>query len=471
MRPAVLTGVLIVLFFVSLGLSQWGSVHEPEVNFFFTPSRVWELMAGALCAIWLISRSPKPSEPLAIIGLAMIVAAIILFDTSTPFPSVYTLLPVLGACLVLMFAHPSTYVQKLLSCAPLVGIGLISYSVYLWHQPLFVFARLHFGPELTLLQIAILILATFVLSYFTWLWVEQPVRKAEYRWSRTRGQVLALSAVGMLASVIAFAALDNEKRYLAGLTPRQIEYLPYLRYEADLRDAEDGGSGSCNGNEDFSVEDCLILSDTRANVLLIGDSHASHFHDAFVAVYPEVSIMQATASGCRPLLNYDGKQPCTDLARTLLESFIPEADLDAVIVSGRWKSRDLEAVGITVAHLTEHVPNVIVMGPTMEYTTDVPLILMKYADSGLATIADIAMSVRREDRAEVSQSMAEATIANGARFVDVQEYLCSEERCRLFTPNGDLITYDYGHFLQEAAIWLIGEVRNSGAIRLEDLGG
>ncbi|WP_108817016.1 acyltransferase family protein [Loktanella sp. Alg231-35] len=473
MRPAILGGVVLGMFVASLALSQWGSLHEPEVNFFFTPSRVWELMAGALCAIWKVSRTPKPNDALAFIGLAMVVSAMFIYDTSTPFPSFYTLLPVVGACLLLS-AHPGTYVQKVLSCAPLVGIGLISYSAYLWHQPLFVFARLKIGPDLTLLQIAILILATIALSYVTWRWVEQPVRKAEYRWSRTRGQVFALSGAGIAASIIAFATLDNEEHYLAGLTPKQIEYLPYLRHEAELREASDADTNRCSvsgGLANFDVERCLELSDTKANVLLIGDSHASHFFDALVAEYPEVNMMQATASGCRPLLNYAGDRECTDLARFLLETYIPDSDIDAVIVSGRWRSRDVQAARTTAAHLRPHVANVIVMGPTIEYTIDLPQILMKHADADLATIIDVATSLRRMDRTEVSQMMAEATVAAGAKYVDVQAFLCAQDRCRVFTPDGVPITYDNGHFLPEAATWIIREMRSTGALRLEDIGG
>ncbi len=474
MRRAALTVVIGALFVASLALSQWGSVHEPEVNFFFTPSRVWELMAGALCAIWQRARAPRPIGAAALAGLAMILASVLFYDASIPFPSLYTLLPVVGTALVLLFAHPGTAVQTVLRAAPLVGIGLISYSAYLWHQPLFVFARLRLGespgPALT----TVLIAATLVLAYVTWAWVEQPVRKAEYPWVRRRWQVFACSAAGIVAIVVAYQSLDNEDHYLANLTAAQRTYVPYLKYQSEMRTSDENTRCHLSTRADdvgfFTRETCLQLSADKPNVLLIGDSHAAHLKTALTKAFPEVNLMQATSSGCKPTLPYKGAKRCTDLLQYVLEDFLPGADVDAVIVSARWNASDAPGARDILGLLTKVVPNVVVMGPTMEYETLVPRILMKFADLDREAITQIAMQLRTVDRPEVNRMMAETARAAGVHFVDVQSVLCQDDQCRIFTPDGVPVSYDYGHFTREAALWAVRQLRASGALSPQDLG-
>lgn len=473
-QRAVLSGIVLAMFCASLALAQWGATYEPDVNFFFTPSRVWELMAGALCAFWQVSRQPKPNELAAAAGLAMVLISIFFYDRAIPFPSLYTLLPVGGTALLLLYAHRGTRVHTILSSAPLIGIGLVSYSAYLWHQPLFAFARMSMIEPLVLWQTFALILITFALAYLTWLWIEQPVRKSKSGWFRTRGYVFALSATGIGALVLSFMTLDNEQRFYASLSAEQRRYLPYLNYASEARNEENHticSLGSANNNlAFFDRQECLKISESMPNVLLMGDSHASHFYKALAQVFPEANILRATASGCRPLLDYSGQKRCTDLARFLLEDFLATEEVDAVIISARWRQTDEGALRSTFAYLRSVVPNVVVMGPTMEYDTDLPKILMKYADRGQEEITQIAAQLRREDRTEMSRKVALASNETGAVYVDVQETLCPDDVCLIFTPDGAPITWDYGHFTDDAALWIIQEMRDSGALRLEAIG-
>ena len=166
-------------FVVSLALAQWGAYHKPSSAFFLLPTRAWELLLGSFCALYLHKRAcPTGRVPgaLAMLGLAGIVAAFFLYDTTTPFPSLYTLLPTGGAALVILCARPGTWAHAVLSLRGCVGLGLISYSAYLWHQPLFVFARYrHITPpsEAVMQLLCGVVLA---LAYLSWRYVEQPFR-------------------------------------------------------------------------------------------------------------------------------------------------------------------------------------------------------------------------------------------------------------------------------------------------------
>ena len=139
---------LSLLFFISLGISYWGSYNSPSAAFFLLPTRGWELLVGAFAAFYLKANnhlnSLNVNQTFSLLGFGMIIYSIIAFDKTTPFPGLFALIPTFGTGLIILCAVPKTFVHKLLSLKIIVGIGLISYSAYLWHQPLLAFARHRF---------------------------------------------------------------------------------------------------------------------------------------------------------------------------------------------------------------------------------------------------------------------------------------------------------------------------------------
>ena len=134
--------VILIAAAVSLGLSEWGWRNAPSANFYLAPTRAWELFAGTLCAFAQDKNKTSPSNPLSLLGLFLIGFSIFYYGKETPFPSIYTIVPILGTALILYYGSATTIVFKLLSIKVVVGVGLISYSTYLWHHPLFAFARI-----------------------------------------------------------------------------------------------------------------------------------------------------------------------------------------------------------------------------------------------------------------------------------------------------------------------------------------
>ena len=165
---------VVVIAAISLLLAEWGWRNKPSANFYLAPTRAWELFAGSICAFLTVGRTLKSNNVLSGIGLAAIIFAIFTFDKNTPFPSVYALVPVVGTALIILFGRQGTLVATLLSMRVFVGIGLISYSAYLWHQPLFAFARLGSLTEPSHILMAVLAVAALLLAWVTWRWVEQP---------------------------------------------------------------------------------------------------------------------------------------------------------------------------------------------------------------------------------------------------------------------------------------------------------
>ena len=107
--------MILVIALSSLLLSEWGWRNNPTGNFYLAPSRAWELLAGSIAAFIVHKRGVKKNNFLALLGLTFIILSIFSYDKSTPFPSVYTLVPVLGVMLLILYAEKETLPAKLLS--------------------------------------------------------------------------------------------------------------------------------------------------------------------------------------------------------------------------------------------------------------------------------------------------------------------------------------------------------------------
>ena len=143
---------------------------------------------------------------LSLVGLVMIAVSVHTYSESTLFPSMLALLPVLGTVMIILFS-PGTPVASLLSTPLLVWIGLLSYSAYLWHQPIFAFVRLHNGENPSTLVALGLIAAVFALSYLSWRFIEMPFRSR----SRTSLRQVLLFVGGLTAINVAYAVASIQQ--------------------------------------------------------------------------------------------------------------------------------------------------------------------------------------------------------------------------------------------------------------------
>ena len=234
-----LVAIISFIGLFSLGLTEWGWRHFPEANFYLIPTRAWELMIGALTAFYLYDRAESVAKQKAqgtigrldkrsairrttclthsriinqfasMLGFALIIVSIFLLDRDIPFPSLYALAPTVGTALIIIFTTTDTWVYQILSQRLFVGIGLISYSAYLWHQPLFVFTRIMSLEEPSQWLLGLLSIATFLLAYLSWRFVEMPFRNKR-RFNRK--QIFTVSLIGSLIITgigIVFIATDG----------------------------------------------------------------------------------------------------------------------------------------------------------------------------------------------------------------------------------------------------------------------
>jgi len=204
-------GVILALIAAVAVASVFTSINEvrnfPSAAFYLLPSRAWQLLVGAL-ASFLAARWPSAAlrqpavrlaaEAVGWVGMLMIVLALFLFDERTPFPGINAALPTVGATMVLLGGTDRTTLGRMLAWRPLVGLGLISYSAYLWHQPLFAFTKHALLADLPTDLAVVLCAVTVVLACMSWRYVEQPFRDRDFI---SRNTVFALSAAGIAAFV------------------------------------------------------------------------------------------------------------------------------------------------------------------------------------------------------------------------------------------------------------------------------
>ena len=190
--------IFLLMAVAAVASFAWSLVEvpsDPQAAFFLLPSRGWELLAGAmLAAIPASGMARRPREVVSALGLILVLAPMFLFGKETAFPGPAAIPPVLGAAL-LIYAGGATLAGRVLSARPLVGIGLISYSLYLWHWPLTVFAR-EVSFELPLMWKLAILVASLTLGYLSWRWIETPFRTGSFLGTKKRSlRFGALSAV------------------------------------------------------------------------------------------------------------------------------------------------------------------------------------------------------------------------------------------------------------------------------------
>jgi len=191
----------------SLIAAQYYAKADSQFDFFLLPTRGWEILAGALIACYARHLEQGGAAVLlresgSLIGIALIAYAVFFFDDGTPSPSLYALIPVLGAVLVIVYADESTLVGKMLGLKALVGVGRVSYSLYLFHQPVLAFARQRLLAEPDLLTVSVLLLVTLALSYASWRFIEQPFRNRTILSRPRLFTIGGCAAVCLLASAL-----------------------------------------------------------------------------------------------------------------------------------------------------------------------------------------------------------------------------------------------------------------------------
>lgn len=308
----------------SLLISEWGWRNEPKANFFLFPTRAWELFAGSIAAFIIKTNGIRSNQILSAVGLLAILYSIFFYTEATPFPSVYALVPVVGSVLIVLYATNETIAGRILATRPFVAIGLISYSAYLWHQPLFAFARIRMTDAPSMSLMLLLSVLALVLAAFSWKYVEQPFRLKAVT---SRRLIFSGSIVG-IAFFVALGLTGNAlnpqfEQYWLAKQPENVRdtYVVLSRANPELSNwgADEFGNqdlAECRfnaRNPTPEVQDRLLACAEKygPGVLILGDSHAMDLYGVVASRFPDHPfIVGISQGGCRvfdwePECHYD----------------------------------------------------------------------------------------------------------------------------------------------------------------------
>ncbi|NQY15579.1 MAG: acyltransferase [Henriciella sp.] len=320
--------IIVAMAAISLLLSEWGWRNTELANFYLAPTRAWELFAGSIAAFAVQKYGVQKNNALASLGLGAILFAIFVYDKNTPFPSVYALVPVLGTVLLILYADKETYAAKLLSRSLFVGIGLISYSAYLWHQPLFAFSKIIWLDLHGVLAFA-LVLITFPLAYLSWRFVETPFRdKSKFG----RGHIFTFS----LAGILFFSAIGIFGLTSNGFESRQAWNDHYILTEGPQEKFNDACLLQNPQLDDFST--CRASQENLPTIALIGDSHSFVLYEAMAARFPNETIINIGKWECLPFVNDEhlGRGGCEEYQQKTGAFLDANPQIHTIILAGYW---------------------------------------------------------------------------------------------------------------------------------------
>ncbi len=421
--------------------------HSSAV-FYLLPFRAWELLLGSLLAIGAVPaiRSRAAARFGGLLGLALIAVSVVLLDSQSLFPGWNALPACLGAALVIHFGADGgvSLSGRLLSWRPLRLVGLISYSLYLWHWPMIVFYSYLFGELVPVTAVA-LVGATFVVAWLSWRFVERPFRRPlSPRASRPR--ILAVAAGALVLTSLVTLSMP---RAAAAVSPLSAAQQSLLRQQSapgpEWRADRCFLYAATATFDDYDTATCLgdaAGSDGRRRVLLLGDSHAAQYYPGLVSALPGEEILQATASGCRPVLPLSGKSFCTAVLRYAIEDWLPRQPdrIDTIVVAARWDRQDPAGLAAMVDRLRPYARQVVVLGPIVQYILPLPRLLVA-AEQGIGRPVE---AYRVRDTRALDRSIAAVATSHGATFVSVYDTLCPD-RCTTTTSSGAVMQFDYGH--------------------------
>ena len=452
--------VLIIGFIISLGLAEWTSRNYPSASFYFLHARMWELIAGSILAYFEIIKGHRSKNQLLnlilpTIGLLLIGYSIIFFDDNIFHPSFYTLFPIIGVCLIIWFSNKDELITKILSTKLFVGVGLISYSLYLWHYPIFAFARTthvfkdNFIKELSA---GLIILFLSILTYYLF---ERPARNKKNKFK----VILSIITISISILIIFNFTTIKKNGYKNRFYFSKFYSLDELSYVKD--------------SKNFEIDYNYDNYDNRKNVLIVGNSHAedvlnilsktnlknkiyfnltspkvrkddynyqiSYLHDYFVEKKAIIDF-------------YDGN------FFDHLEKQYENSDL--IIFSTQYQSNDLKILDNLIKKIKKDKKKIIIFDNALEQTTNRFNRLdyyiykhKKFPEKNTLKNIEEKMFKDLKNKKDINKKINLIAKRNNIFLVKREKIFCNfeEKRCPSVTEEGYKIYYDYGHITDKGA--------------------
>ncbi len=437
-----------IFFFMSLISTQIISIKYPLNNFYFINVRIWELLAGSIIAYLNLNRfkyNNKFTNYLPFLGLTFILFSIFLLNDKMSLPSIYSVPAVIGTCLIIFFANSDNFITKFLSLRGFVFLGLISYSLYLWHFPLLAFYNyIYFESDKFIIKILIIFLSIIlsILSYFV---IEKPFRNKK----KINNKKLFISVVALFFIILSSSLflLEKNNNTQKGLYEKvSVDKYKY-KDEVDVKLKEIILSNNFNKK-----------NDDEKNILIIGNSHGM---DMFLMFKLNKALFQ----------NYNFEWYEFDFLKNELidKDFSNEKNIkfkkvfhnsDIILFSNRWSSNDIDLLEKFINPIKERNKKIIVANHNVtlpsvgkrEVTLLDQFIINNKKLPSKSELVNLEHQyfdymINDKKRNRFNNKLKIISKKHQIPLLDKSIYQCDFEskKCKIFTPDGDKINYSSHH--------------------------
>ena len=450
-----IVALLGIMFVVSLAAAQWAVYAMPAAAYYLLPARVWELIIGAIAAYYLYKTNRKKisratGEVCGWFGVVLILYAVFAFSEETRFPGLYALVPTLGAVLIILFATQQTAVGRFVGNKAFVGIGLISYSAYLWHQPLFAFARYKTLLEPSYPAFLALSVLALVLAYFSWKYVEAPFRKSGKIAGRTI-VTLSFSFTLFFVSVGYFGHAKNGfddriDRVLLGDIGHE-EFHKYL--DEKYFDCEPKAVAESALSYGPFLR-CKQSHQGTPEIVLLGDSHAEHLFLGLAENLPDKNLA---------FYIQDGKPYVGNLVfKPIFDELLSNGQTQQIIFTMYYLEKVDPLDGGFYEGFSSTIKALLKAGKSVTLVGDVPSFNLNPIQCLARKLsADCILSIEDVERQRMIYDNVLDRLANEFRlnYVRIDEIFCSDKICSM--SQGNSILYRDNHHLNIIGSKIVGK--------------
>ena len=455
--------------------------HNTE-TFYWPTSRVWELLVGACLAFSLKSMKDRSQDNknqfdtllislvykktstskndffwnvVSIAGTLLIALPVCLLTEKSVFPGWWAICPTFGTALLIL-SGPTAWINKsILSSRLLVGIGLISYPLYLWHWPLLVFTRTIVGHPIPDNTLFVIIILSVVLAFLTYILIDKPLRL---------GSCVKVRVVFICVPLIMIGVLGYYTYSLEGLPSRfpiGIQTLTSVSFDRRLYrlnkchlepDSDESKFGSCTDN---------MEKPASTAVLVWGDSYAAHLFPGIRAAKSNLRITQLTASRCPPIKDLEeSERPLCQRINDYVLKRISNEKPNTVVLAAHWNVyRRWNNITKTIMYLRNaSIKNIYLIGPLPLWREKLPRLLYNYyLRDPFHRVPKRTSFGLNPGSAQLDAAMQVFAAEMKINYVSVYKLLCNSEGC--LTRSGEkldtVMAWDDGHLTVAGSVFIV----------------
>jgi peptidoglycan/LPS O-acetylase OafA/YrhL len=337
-----LLGLTVAAFVISFAFSVYTSYYHEWASYYLLPSRAWQMMMGAVLAIIVIEFSVgrRLANVLAVLAALCILFPLFFYTKGTRFPGLSAFVPTFGAALIIFIGSTCTgsWLTRVLSCSWIKFIGIISYSLYLWHWPIFAFLRNYQADtQLSLFFSLAGLLLSFLMAYLSWRFIESPFRDKTL-FSRKAVFVVMGASSGLLVCLCLAIV------FLQGVPSRIDPQI--ISLSSVIKDAAINSPCMNKKSEDIKKGNVCSLGDERVDqvsVALWGDSHSGALKNSFSLAVEEKGKKGVFLgkTGCPPILgvlkkNISDGEECLSFNDEAFRLILSNNSIKTVFLHARW---------------------------------------------------------------------------------------------------------------------------------------